>query len=256
MLLVLRLLERMWACFTLLRRRLVRKAVAEGAGVRAEVVPMSEWAAVGRLEGPRGDQPQIAERGAQRRANKLTKFNAGFNALSGHTFAFCPFEAHCWRRRWAEVSMKRHKCVKQLVVFFGTASIGAGGGWGADAVLRACCKVPGSHTVNSLRAWTQHSPPAKRRKRRLSKQLSSSGPLRPMQGQGCQCQTAQQPGKWVDWDCNAVWNKQRIGESRWRSLEQCWWPDLPAKGKEYSGLGYKWRRDWPPKAQQQQEEAQ
>ncbi|KAJ9526829.1 hypothetical protein QJQ45_017801, partial [Haematococcus lacustris] len=30
--------------------RLVRRAVAEGAGVRAEVLPMSEWAAVGRLE--------------------------------------------------------------------------------------------------------------------------------------------------------------------------------------------------------------
>ncbi|KAJ9514422.1 hypothetical protein QJQ45_012357 [Haematococcus lacustris] len=35
----------------------------------------------------------------------------------------------------AEVSLK------QLVVFFGTASIGTGAEWGADAVLRACCKV-------------------------------------------------------------------------------------------------------------------
>ncbi|KAJ9509661.1 hypothetical protein QJQ45_011349 [Haematococcus lacustris] len=35
---------------------------------------------------------------------------------------------------------------------------------------------------------------------------------------------------------------QRIGESRWRPLELCYWPDqgaLPAKGKEYPGLGYK-----------------
>ncbi|KAJ9523447.1 hypothetical protein QJQ45_005354 [Haematococcus lacustris] len=31
--------------------------------------------------------------------------------------------------------------VKQLVVFFGAASIGTRGGWGADAVLWACCKV-------------------------------------------------------------------------------------------------------------------
>ncbi|KAJ9522215.1 hypothetical protein QJQ45_008041 [Haematococcus lacustris] len=34
----------------------------------------------------------------------------------------------------------------------------------------------------------------------------------------------------------------RIGESRWRPLELCWWPEqgaLPAKGKEYPGLGYK-----------------
>ncbi|KAJ9519783.1 hypothetical protein QJQ45_013447 [Haematococcus lacustris] len=37
--------------------------------------------------------------------------------------------------------MERHGRAKQLVVFFGAASIGTGGGWGAAAVLRACCKV-------------------------------------------------------------------------------------------------------------------
>ncbi|GFH06292.1 uncharacterized protein HaLaN_00899 [Haematococcus lacustris] len=41
----------------------------------------------------------------------------------------------------AEVSMERHGHAKQLVVFFGAVSIGTGRGWGADAVLRACCKV-------------------------------------------------------------------------------------------------------------------
>ncbi|GFH16625.1 hypothetical protein HaLaN_13082, partial [Haematococcus lacustris] len=41
----------------------------------------------------------------------------------------------------AEVSMERHGRAKQLVVFYGAAGIGTGGGWGADAVLRACCKV-------------------------------------------------------------------------------------------------------------------
>ncbi|KAJ9516518.1 hypothetical protein QJQ45_011135 [Haematococcus lacustris] len=48
----------------------------------------------------------------------------------------------------------------------------------------------------------------------------------------------------------------RIGESRWRPLELCYWPEqtaLPAKGKEYPGLGYKRLRDKPPKAQQQQQ---
>ncbi|KAJ9506697.1 hypothetical protein QJQ45_005491 [Haematococcus lacustris] len=41
----------------------------------------------------------------------------------------------------AEVAMKRHKRPKQLVVFLCAAGIGTQGGWGADAVLRACCKV-------------------------------------------------------------------------------------------------------------------
>ncbi|KAJ9519136.1 hypothetical protein QJQ45_007693 [Haematococcus lacustris] len=69
---------------------------------------------------------------------------------------------------------------------------------------------------------------------------------------------APQPGRWLDRDCNAALNMQRIGESRWRPLELCWWPDqgaLPAKGKEYPGLGYKRLRDKPPKAQEQQQPA-
>ncbi|KAJ9521975.1 hypothetical protein QJQ45_024857 [Haematococcus lacustris] len=40
----------------------------------------------------------------------------------------------------AELSMERHGRAKQLV-FFGAASSGTRGGWGADAVLRACYKV-------------------------------------------------------------------------------------------------------------------
>ncbi|KAJ9517630.1 hypothetical protein QJQ45_025037, partial [Haematococcus lacustris] len=43
--------------------------------------------------------------------------------------------------KMAELSMERHNHAKQLVVFFGAATIGTGGGWGADAVLRACRKV-------------------------------------------------------------------------------------------------------------------
>ncbi|KAJ9508376.1 hypothetical protein QJQ45_011891 [Haematococcus lacustris] len=68
------------------------------------------------------------------------------------------------------------------------------------------------------------------------------------------------PGKWWWWldrDCNAALNMQRIGQSRWRPLELCYWPDqgaLPAKGKEYPGLGYKRVRDKPPKAQEQQQQ--
>ncbi|KAJ9530572.1 hypothetical protein QJQ45_012494 [Haematococcus lacustris] len=37
--------------------------------------------------------------------------------------------------------MKRYDCVKQLVAFFSAAGIGTRGGWGAEAVLRACCKL-------------------------------------------------------------------------------------------------------------------
>ncbi|GFH09640.1 hypothetical protein HaLaN_04820 [Haematococcus lacustris] len=44
-------------------------------------------------------------------------------------------------KEMAEVSWKGHFCVQQLVVFFGTAGIGTQGGWGADAMLRASCKV-------------------------------------------------------------------------------------------------------------------
>ncbi|KAJ9510001.1 hypothetical protein QJQ45_011658 [Haematococcus lacustris] len=68
---------------------------------------------------------------------------------------------------------------------------------------------------------------------------------------------APQPSRWLDRDCNVALNMQRIGESRWRPLELCYWPDqgaLPAKGKEYPGLGYKRVRDKPPKAQEQQQQ--
>ncbi|KAJ9509416.1 hypothetical protein QJQ45_001876 [Haematococcus lacustris] len=86
--------------------------------------------------------------------------------------------------------------------------------------------------------------PAKRSKRTKAEQ-----------GKAAKAKLAPQPGRWLDRDCNAALNMQRIGESKWRPLELCWWPEqgkLPAKGKEYPGLGYKRLRDKPPKAQQQQ----
>ncbi|KAJ9525246.1 hypothetical protein QJQ45_020777 [Haematococcus lacustris] len=73
--------------------------------------------------------------------------------------------------------------------------------------------------------------------------------------QPAKAKPAQQPGRWMDRDCNAALNMQRIGERRWRPLELCWWPKrtaLPAKGKEYPDLGYKRLRGRLPKAQQQQ----
>ncbi|KAJ9515766.1 hypothetical protein QJQ45_008664, partial [Haematococcus lacustris] len=127
----------------------------------------------------------------------------------------------------AEVSTERHGRAKQLVVFFGAAGIGTGGGWGAHAVLRACCKP-----------------------------INGKGKA---QGKAAKAKPAPQPGRWLGRDCNAALNMQRIGESRWRPLQLCWWPEqaaLPAKGKEYPELGYKRRQDWSPKAHQQLVEAQ
>ncbi|KAJ9510989.1 hypothetical protein QJQ45_027894 [Haematococcus lacustris] len=92
-------------------------------------------------------------------------------------------------------------------------------------------------------------PPAKR----------SEPAAEPTKGKGkaAKAKPAPQPGRWLERDCNAALNMQRIGESRWRPLELCYWPDqgaLPAKGKEYPGLGYKRVRDKPPKAQEQQQQ--
>ncbi|KAJ9508597.1 hypothetical protein QJQ45_012147 [Haematococcus lacustris] len=95
---------------------------------------------------------------------------------------------------------------------------------------------------------------------RLSqRQLSPASPQGKGKGKGkgkaAKAKPAPQPGRWVDRDCNAALNLQRIWESRWHPLELCYWPDqgaLPAKGKEYPGLWYKRLRDKPPKAQEQQ----
>ncbi|KAJ9519415.1 hypothetical protein QJQ45_023059 [Haematococcus lacustris] len=248
----------------------------------------------------------------------------------------------------AEVSMERHGHAKQLVVFFGAATIGTGGGWGADAVLRACCKVVCrprgagqrrgrvvlvdehrtsrvSSAVNGQQpceeldklsatrpagwkppagqvephlvrpAWSQErgqpvqglmwcpvvaprKPPQAPRSSQAATQPAASEPgpstpppakrskpaaepTQPTKGKGkgkaAKAKPAPQPGRWLDRDCNAALNMQRIGESKWRPLELCYWPDqgaLPAKGKEYPGLGYKRLRDQPPKAQQQQQQ--
>ncbi|KAJ9520700.1 hypothetical protein QJQ45_007555 [Haematococcus lacustris] len=247
-----------------------------------------------------------------------------------------------------ELSMERHNHAKQLVVFFGAATIGTGGGWGADAVLRACRKVvcrprgkdqdggrvvlvdehrtsrvssavngkqPCEVELNTLRAtrpagwkppagqveprlvrpaWSQERrqpvrglvwcpvvaprrPPQAPRSSQEATQAAASepGPSTPQpakrskrtkaepgaaeptkgKGKAAKAKPAAQPGRWLDRDCNSALNMQRIGESRWRPLELCFWPDqgaLPAKGKEYPGLGYKRLRDKPPKAQEQQ----
>ncbi|KAJ9531060.1 hypothetical protein QJQ45_000941 [Haematococcus lacustris] len=125
-------------------------------------------------------------------------------------------------------------------------------------------QAPGSSQEASQAAALEPGPstplPAKRSKRTKA-EPEAAEPSQPTKGKGkgkgkaAKAKPAPQPGRWVDRDCNAALNMQRIGESKWRPLELCFWPDqgaLPAKGKEYLGLGYKRLRDKPPKAQQQQ----
>ncbi|KAJ9511995.1 hypothetical protein QJQ45_004400 [Haematococcus lacustris] len=217
----------------------------------------------------------------------------------------------------AEVSMQRHGRAKQLVVFFGAATIGTGGGWGADAVLRACCNVvcrprgtdqrrgrvvlvdehgtsrvssalngqqPCERQLNKRRAtrpadwkppagqvhhrlvrpaWSQQrdqpvrgmmwcpvvaprKPPQPPCSSQAATQAAASepGPSTPLpakrskrtkaepaaeptkgKGKAAKAKPAPQPGRWLDRDCNAALNIQRIGESKWRPLELCFWPD-------------------------------
>ncbi|KAJ9509851.1 hypothetical protein QJQ45_011527 [Haematococcus lacustris] len=97
-----------------------------------------------------------------------------------------------------------------------------------------------------------NTPPRAKRSKPAAEPTKGRG-----KGKAAKAKPAPQPGRWLDRDCNAALNMQRIGESRWRPLELCYWPDqgaLPAKGKEYPGLGYKRVRDKPPKAQEQQQQ--
>ncbi|KAJ9517195.1 hypothetical protein QJQ45_009046 [Haematococcus lacustris] len=138
------------------------------------------------------------------------------------------------KKDMADVSMVRHGRAKQLVVFFGAASIGTRGGTRV---------APRSKRTKAEQAAERTQPTKAEQAVELSK------------GKAAKAKPAPQPGRWLDRDCNAALNMQRIGESRWRPLELCWWLDqvkLPAKGKEYPGLGYKQRQDKPHKAQQQQ----
>ncbi|KAJ9507662.1 hypothetical protein QJQ45_019165 [Haematococcus lacustris] len=118
--------------------------------------------------------------------------------------------------------------------------------------------------LSSLRLFAANpnpsaSPQAKRSKHTEAEQAAE--PTQPTKGKAkgkaAKAKPAPQPGRWLNRDCNAALNMQRIGESRWRLLELCWWSKqiaLPAKGKEYPGLGFKWLQDKPPKAQEQQQQ--
>ncbi|KAJ9519731.1 hypothetical protein QJQ45_013407 [Haematococcus lacustris] len=124
---------------------------------------------------------------------------------------------------------------------------------------------PAARSLSRIRLKAREN---KVRRSKRSKRTKAEQPAEPTQpnkgtgkgkGKAAKAKPAPQPGRWLDRDCNAALNMQRIGESRWRPLELCWWPEqgkLPAKGKEYPGLGYKRLRDKPPKAKQQPAAAQ
>ncbi|KAJ9505903.1 hypothetical protein QJQ45_002785 [Haematococcus lacustris] len=79
-----------------------------------------------------------------------------------------------------------------------------------------------------------HCQRAKRSKRTKAEQeeaeqeeAEAAKPTQPTKGKGKaqgkadKAQPAPQPGRWLDRDCDAALNMQRIGESRWLPLELC-----------------------------------
>ncbi|KAJ9509694.1 hypothetical protein QJQ45_011307 [Haematococcus lacustris] len=121
--------------------------------------------------------------------------------------------------------------------------------WGKDGKSKVAAAV--------LLAWNQGAVQPKQQGVMTAKRSKPAAEPTKGKGKAARAKPAPQPGRWLDRDCNAALNMQRIGESKWRPLELCYWPDqgaLPAKGKEYPGLGYKRVRDEPPKAQEQQQQ--
>ncbi|KAJ9521329.1 hypothetical protein QJQ45_001286 [Haematococcus lacustris] len=124
-------------------------------------------------------------------------------------------------------------------------------------------QAPRSSQEATPTAASEPGPSTPQPAQRSKRTKAEPGAAEPTKGKGkgkaAKAKPAPQPGRWLDRDCNAALNMQRIGESKWRPLELCYWPDqgaLPAKGKECPGLGYKRLRDKPPKAQQQQQQQQ
>ncbi|KAJ9505399.1 hypothetical protein QJQ45_009576 [Haematococcus lacustris] len=116
-------------------------------------------------------------------------------------------------------------------------------------------QAPGSSQAVTPAAASEPEPSTPLPAKRTEAEQAAEPTMGKGKGKATKAKPAPQPGRWVDRDCNAALNMQRIGESKWRPLELCYWPEqgkLPAKGKEYPGLGYKRVRDKPPKTQHQQ----
>ncbi|GFH18201.1 hypothetical protein HaLaN_14961 [Haematococcus lacustris] len=117
-------------------------------------------------------------------------------------------------------------------------------------------QAPRSSQAAPQPAASEPGPSTPQPTQRSKRTKAEPGAAEPTKGKGkdkaAKAKPAPQPGRWLDsGDCNAALNMQCIGESRWRPLELGYWSEqgaLPAKGKEYPGLGYKRVRDEPPKA--------
>ncbi|KAJ9519090.1 hypothetical protein QJQ45_003567 [Haematococcus lacustris] len=89
------------------------------------------------------------------------------------------------------------------------------------------------HFLLSSQDWPWGAPPpAKRSKHTEAEQAAeptqstqSGKGTGKTQGMAAKAKPAPQPGRWLDRDCNAALNMQRIGASRWRPLELCYWPE-------------------------------
>ncbi|KAJ9507234.1 hypothetical protein QJQ45_004773 [Haematococcus lacustris] len=65
-------------------------------------------------------------------------------------------------------------------------------------------------------------PSAKRTKAdQAAEPTPTKGKGKRSKGKAAKAKPAPQPGRWLDRDCNAALNMQRIGQSRWRPLELC-----------------------------------
>ncbi|KAJ9524543.1 hypothetical protein QJQ45_024129 [Haematococcus lacustris] len=201
----------------------------------------------------------------------------------------------------AEVFMERHGHAKHLVVFFGAAGIGTGGGSAVNGkqpckeeldhdqpTRRAGWKPPtGQVDLRLLRpAWSQqrdqpvrglmwcpvvaprkppqaprsgqeatpaaasepgpNTPPSAKRSKRTKAEQAAE----PTQPTKAKAKPAPQPSSA---EHAAYWGEQVASTGAVLLEDQ---GALPAKGKEYPGLGYKRLRDKPPMAQEQQQQQQ
>ncbi|KAJ9531417.1 hypothetical protein QJQ45_006871 [Haematococcus lacustris] len=117
---------------------------------------------------------------------------------------------------------------------------------GSQEATQAAAPEPGPSTP----------PPSKRSKRTEAEHAAE--PTQPTKGKSkaAKAKPAPQPGGWLDRDCNAALNMQRIGESSFEQTAHWGKQVAPSKDKEDPEMGYKQLRDRLPKAQQQPTGAQ